>query len=279
MLGACLARPGAPRRRDIFFYSILTNGAIYLLSLPFVATMALVFNAYYKTDWRAFQITAMLQLVFALTVPYLLFAGVSLGHAIGAPIIAAALLGFSALMILAFGLLVYPIVFYLTHRPPNWKRWLGRILGSYITVVALGFMAIHIDRVANRPAGQSVSDAVLPPDYNVVFYGQILEADGRPSGGAFVSLGGCEHYDRKMLQTGDDGIFQVKAQCAAALLISQVRNFSNARPCIRDDGAAQPGGPLARFTVEGTHLTDEDKPYWGGFSRENPYRITCSWSR
>ena len=274
------AEPRNRRRLAIYLNSILINGAIYLVCLPLLAMMASFFRSHFDTDWRAFKLTALLQLAFALTVPYLLFADVPLGHAIGAPIIATVLLGVSAFLIGAFGLLAFPVVFCLLHRPANWKLWLERIFAGYFAIPVLLVVVVELEkRIADRPGGQSVNDASMPPEFNVVLYGQILEVDGQPSGGAFVALDGCESYDRKMLQADDAGIFRVRAHCANSLLISQVSSFSHALACVRDDDSAQPGGPLARFVVDGFHVTGKDESYWGGFSREKPYRIACSWNR
>lgn len=263
------------RRLAIFFNSVLINGAIYLACLPLLWFMALVFRARYDSDWRAFKVTAWLQLGFALTVPYLLFAEVPLGHAIGAPMIAAFLLGASAVLIVAFGLLTFPIVFFSLHRPRNWQRWNVGILTGYFLVVMIGYAVDQHYRTEQRQAARPR----VPTDLNIFMYGQVLEADGRPAGGAWVTLEGCDYYRRNIIQADDDGIFRVHARCARALEISQIRNFSNALPCISDDATGRPGGPLARFNVSGPHVGARDEPYWGGHSRENPYRIACTWSR
>lgn len=264
---------GGQRRFAIFFNSLLINGAIFLFCLPVLVLMALFFTSYYETDWRAFKVTAWLQLAFALTVPFLLFADFPLGHAIGAPMIAAALLGFSAVLIVAFGLLTFPVVFFSLHRPANWRRSNGLILAGYFIVAVLGYAIVEGHRVARL----RVPPPAIPTDFNLVFYGQVLEADGRPAGGAFVTLDGCDYYARKIVQVDDDGIFEVRAQCANALSISQIRNFSNSWPCINSDGSGQPGGPLARITLNGPQVAEEDELNRGGYSREKPYRIVCTW--
>lgn len=229
--------------------------------------MALIFTRAFNKSWRSFWVTAALQLVFALSVPYLLFIDTNLGSAIAAPITAAAIVGVTAVIIALFGLASYPVVFLLMHRPRLWQRWVGGLLLVYTVagIPVYGPLYSQLEKQYQKQQARRVTAEL---------FGRLTDADGNPLSRATVQIDGCGYYKLNPLTTDADGRFHVAANCGNELRIRSVEHSAH-KTCLLIGENSIAGELGIVFVHRGQHESTPHMPYWGNYSSDRPYHLTC----
>ena len=230
----------------------------YLVSLILLPFLALIFVRMYGTGWRLFFVVAAIQgaAAFAILVPFL--DKFPSAGAIVLPGVLAAAAGIFGVI----GLVLYALLFFLIHRPENWKRnslWLSTLSG--LTIAGL--------------VGPSLI-ARSGITTNVDLHGIVTDIDGQPVPNAEVHFNNCPYIKDPMPVTDAQGRFQLIANCGGLLIIDHIRNRETGTDCQSYFPSEGPHG-LIVFNSYGDHDVSGNSPGWANYPAEDPVIISCVW--
>ena len=185
----------------------------YLVSLILLPFLALILVRIYRTGWRLFFAVAALQgvIAFAILIPFL-----KNFPSAGAIVLPGVLAGAAGIFGVV-GLVLYALLFFLIHRPENWKRnslWLSTLSG--LTIAGL--------------VGPSLI-ARSGITTNVDLHGIVTDIDGQPVPNAELHFTNCPYIKDPIPVTDTQGRFRVIANCGGLLIIDHIRNRETRTVC------------------------------------------------
>ena len=238
---------------------ILLHTSSFFLSIALLPVMAWIFKIKFGGNWRSFFLVIATQLVFFLILSEYTWSNVSPAAAILGPGIVAIIIIISSL----FGLLLFPIVFFLIERPGRWERAIKRLFFIYAIsmLVLLSPILVTLTGITS----------------NVDLYGKVVDIDGNPVSNAVVHLNNCGYIKDNPVTTDLNGIFNAVATCNSYFTISSIYNPDTDTDC--QSRFIEPGENLITFDSFQGEEEPHRRPHWINYTRENPYLFTCVWRR
>ena len=224
-----------------------------------VAILAGALALKFRKGWIALGITSLLLLAFALIFPDVYF------HNRSMPGIAAVGAWFATMVFTAlFGLIIYPVVFFLVYgKIPH------RLMAGSVALLAI----MVSSRLYYEPVVQRYGF-----DLNVDIHGEIRNLEGRTERYAKLFLDSCTRYETNPVFADHEGKFRIRANCDEQLVITRIEAEYKNRPCLtRTESALSIPVGVAKFVSRAAHRKEPVAIDWNTHDADNPWSLTCIW--